>query len=119
MKIQKQKTSHIGNRTERRIYNEFAYAKRHIYSLLLNARARDFILPYRHVNYEVLDESRLLLTPTNDEDGYKLSIAKNGSASITWCHAEHFFSIPENEVCPITFEDDGSLILHVRSRSEA
>ena len=56
-----------------------------------NSKARDNILPYRHVSVIRLDSGNLMFKGTDNEDDFKMTIYKpTGQASISRCSINHY-----------------------------
>lgn len=84
------------------------YIKRFGGTIAIPSIARDFILPHRYIRVNVTDDL-VVLTPTNDENFYKLSISKDGQTRVAWRYANTFCPLPEKIEIPLTLNEDGTL----------
>lgn len=88
------------------------FARKMKYSLALSSAVRDFILPHRYIDVELVSDG-IVIKPTDDTNKYKLTISKGGQASFSWTYADRFLQLPYKAKYDITKLDDGCLLIVV------
>ena len=81
------------------------YGKHHGRALNFTAAVREAFAPYTHVRVE-FDKNGVVLTPTYNEDDYKLTII-NGQMRMAWSYAEKLLSLPVGVELPVTRMENG------------
>lgn len=80
--------------------------------LYLSAGVRDWILPYRYCYATVSDLGDLVLTKTNDTDGYKVTLTKtDNTASISGATIGSVVGMDQSKRYDCELRDDGSIVV--------
>lgn len=73
--------------------------------LQFTSAVRDAFSPYTHVRVD-FDEEGIILTPTNDENEYKLIVA-GGQMRVSWSYAARLRPLPKGVAMPVERMESG------------
>lgn len=78
-------------------------------ALQCNCVVRDWIYPMGYVFVDITKDGNILITPTMDKSGYKVS-KFGGQVRITYCQASQYLNIPEHKRIYCERLDDGKIL---------
>ena len=84
----------------------------------LSSGFRDAIHPYKYL-YVDIEDSCVIFTPTDDEDGYKVLNCGDElrQRALTWCAAGNEIQIPERERIYGEKTEDGKIIFRIKENN--
>lgn len=85
------------------------FINRHRDWIYLNIAVRDVILPKEYVFIDYDGKNKIVLIPTNDSAGYKVSLKADGEASIGYCAQKKVLALPLNKRIYGKIEDNGTI----------
>ena len=88
---------------------ELFFVNLHATNMRVSAGVRDWIVPYTHVLIETKENGDFLIIPSNDHEGYKLTIA-NGHGKFSCSGLLHAMHIKERVRIPCEKMANGSIL---------
>lgn len=88
---------------------DLVFFNRHEHYINLNATIRDTILPKEYVFLDYDGKNKLTLIPTDNEDGYKVTIKSTGGEVIGYCAQKKNINLPLNKRVYGKIEDNGTI----------